>query len=419
MEIYFKNTQIRFFRLTTKTQRQEEKLNGNLPRKSLWLRAFGVNLFLPIILFISACSNDAETEKAAEETSVQDESTLTITAAQYKNMGLEIGEFETIQLAESITVNGTVDVPPENVAMVSLPVSGFIKTLTHNVLPGKYVKKGSVLATAQSMEAVQLQQDYLEKIIQTEFLQKELERQQALAAEDATAKRKLQEAENNLRVNQAMLNSFAAKLQIIGISTEKLQQGKLTTTMPVLASLSGFVKTVHINTGSNFTPQDVLFELVSKRHLHVELKVFEKDAFKVKEGQTVIFNDPKIGGRVEGKVFLIGKIFEADTKAINIHVHLSNETVEQRLVPGQFLAAKIETDSRSVNVLPEAAILREDGNSFIYLIDSQDDELVSFKKVAVEIGATQDDKIEIISPLSLKNVVLNKVTFLAGMGGEE
>ncbi len=420
MEIEFKNKQLRFFLFTAKPQRHEEKIVSFFLTKPFRRRVLGIIKIATILLTcmtISSCQSS--TERAVEDTTIPDENSKTITAAQYNNMGLQIGEFEAFEFAENISVNGMVDVPPENVAMVSLPIAGFIKTLTHNVLPGKYVKKGSILATAQSMDAVQLQQDYLEKFTQTEFLQKELERQKALAAEDASSKRKLQEAESNLRINKAMLNSSAAKLQIIGISVEKLQQGKLTTTMPVLAPLSGYVKTARINTGSTFTPQDVLFELVSKQHLHVELKVFEKDAFKVKEGQTVVFEDARIGGRVEGKVFLVGKVFEADTKAINIHVHLTNEAAEQLLIPGQFIAAKIQTESRSANVLPEAAILREDGKTFVYILDNQRNEIVSFKKVAVEIGGTQDEKVEIISPLNLKNVVLNKVAFLAGMGGEE
>lgn len=389
---------------------------GEVKKKPL-LTCLLLTFNLSTFLFLTSCQSP--TEKAVEKTVVQDESVKTITAAQFKNLGLEIGDLETMQLAESIASNGMVDVPPENVAMVSLPVTGFIKTLTHNVLPGKYVAKGSVLATALSMEAVQLQQDYLEKFTQSEFLLKELERQKTLAAEDATAKRKLQEAQNNYSVNNALLSAFSAKLRIMGISVEKLKSGEITTTLPVLAPLSGFVKTVYINTGSNFTPQNVLFELVNKQHLHVELKIFEKDAFKVKEGQTVVFNDPRIGGRVEGKVFLVGKVFEADTKAINIHVHLTNEAAEQRLIPGQFLAAKIQTESRTVSVLPEAAISREDGETFVYLIDNQSNRTVLFKKVAVEIGAIQDGKVEILSPTELKNVVLNKVTFLAGMGGAE
>lgn len=376
----------------------------------------GLGFFL-FSLLLTSCQTP--TEEATAEVVVQDENLKTITAAQYKNMGLEIGDVQSVELAETIAVNGMVDVPPENVAMVSLPVTGFVKTLTHNVLPGKYVRKGSVLATAQSMEAVQLQQDYLEKFTQNDFLSKELERQKILAAEDATARRKLQEAESNFSVNKAMLLAYAAKLKIMGISVEKLQKGEITSTLPVLAPLSGYVKTVHINTGSNFTPQDVLFELVSKQHLHVELKVFEKDAFKVKEGQTVVFNDPRIGGKVTGKIFLVGKVFEDDTKAINVHVHLSNEAAEQRLIPGQFLSAAIQTDNRTASVLPESAISREDGTTFVYILDKQNAEAVSFKKIAVQTGTVQDGKIEILSPANLQNVVLTKVTFLAGMGGEE
>jgi hypothetical protein len=132
-------------------------------------------LTLFLLTFLTACQTP--TEEATAEVAVQDENVKTITAAQYKNMGLEIGDVQSVELAETIAVNGMVDVPPENVAMVSLPVTGFVKTLTHNVLPGKYVRKGSVLATAQSMEAVQLQQDYLEKFTQNDFLSKELERQ--------------------------------------------------------------------------------------------------------------------------------------------------------------------------------------------------------------------------------------------------
>ncbi len=373
--------------------------------------------FLLFLLFLTSCQST--TKKVDEEIIIQDENTKTITAAQFKNMGLEIGDLETVEFAETIAVNGMVDVPPENVAMVSLPVVGFVKTLTHNVLPGQYVTKGSVLATAQSMDAVQLQQDYLEKFTQHDFLQKELERQRELATEDATSTRKLQEAENNFRINKALLSTFAAKLKILGVSLEKLQNGNISTTLPVIAPFSGYVKAVNINTGSNFTPQDVLFELVSKQHLHVELSVFEKDAYKIKVGQTVVFNDPRIGGRVEGKIFLVGKVFDATTKAMNVHVHLTNEAAEQRLIPGQFISASVQTDNRSANVLPESAISREGDKRYVYMLDNQGSDLVIFKKISVETGVVQNEKIEILSPQTLSKVVFNKIPFLAGMGGEE
>lgn len=404
--------------LTAKPQGREEVLYA-FPSG---LSGFGVKKMLAILLFCTAnisCQNEAGTETGNSNKTEISANLKVISAAQYKNLGLTLEDMQSTDLAETISVNGRVDVPPENIAKVSLPLSGFVKSLTHNVLPGKYVKKGSVLARTESMEAVQMQQDYLEKFTQNEFLVKELDRQKTLAAEDATARRKLQEAENNFRVNKAAMNAYAAKLQIAGISVAQLQQGKISTSMPVLAPFSGYVKAVHINTGSNFTPTDVLFELIGTQHLHVELKVFEKDAFKLKEGQTVVFNDPKIGGRAEGKVFLVGKSFEDDSRAVNVHVHLSDEKTEQRLIPGQYLNAVIQTEKRAVKSLPESAILQQDNSSFVYVLEKQDQKQVTFKKVLVETGATQDGRIEIRSPLSLQNVVVKRVTFLAGTGESE
>lgn len=391
--------------------------NINFKRKIKW----SVLLSSIIILNLSCNSTTQKPTKESETTTATEAlgDTKTLTRKQFENMGLQLANLTKGQRADIITVNGMVDVPPENVAKVSFPISGFIKLITHNVLPGKFVAKGSVLATLQSMEAMQLQQDYIERYAQNDFLLKELERQKALVAEDAAAKRKLQEAENNLKVNKALLTSYEAKLNLIGVGVQKLQKGEITSNLPIIAPISGYIKTANVAIGSNFSPTDVLFEIMSKQHLHVELKVFEKDAYKVKEGQTVVFNDPRIGGRVEGKVFLVGKNFENDTKAVNVHVHLSSEKAEQQLIPGQYLSAQILTENRSANLLPESAILKEGNKSFVYVLTSKTEKEVTFKRVTVEVGSTQNGEVEIISPVALENVVINHVTFLHGGEAEE
>lgn len=391
--------------------------NINFKRKIKW----SVLLSSIIILNLSCNSTTQKPTKESETTTAAEAlgDTKTLTRKQFENMGLQLANLTKGQRADIITVNGMVDVPPENVAKVSFPISGFIKLITHNVLPGKFVAKGSVLATLQSMEAMQLQQDYIERYAQNDFLLKELERQKALVAEDAAAKRKLQEAENNLKVNKALLTSYEAKLNLIGVGVQKLQKGEITSNLPIIAPISGYIKTANVAIGSNFSPTDVLFEIMSKQHLHVELKVFEKDAYKVKEGQTVVFNDPRIGGRVEGKVFLVGKNFENDTKAVNVHVHLSSEKAEQQLIPGQYLSAQILTENRSANLLPESAILKEGNKSFVYVLTSKTEKEVTFKRVTVEVGSTQNGEVEIISPVALENVVINHVTFLHGGEAEE
>ena len=355
-------------------------------------------------------------QKTAEEASTNfDVNDTFLSSEQYANMGLTLGELETREMAETIYVSGMADVPPENIAAISLPFSGFVKTFTHNVLTGKYVQKGTVLATVQSMEAVQMQQDYLEKFTQRTLLKQELERQKSMASEEATALRKVQEAENNLKVNEAMLAGLVAKIKIAGLSIERLQQGEIQSSIPLVAPFSGYIKEVHVTMGSQFTPADLLFELINKEHMHVELRVFEKDAFKLKEGQIVWFEDPRIGGKVEGIVFLVGKTFEEESRAVNVHVHLKNKAAEQKLILGQALNATIYLNSGTVPTLPEAAILREDGKTYVYVVDKETKEGISFKKVPVEIGTMQNNRVHVLSPDSLQKVVLSKVTFLAGM----
>lgn len=369
------------------------------------------------LLLLNACGN---AEKSTEELdSSHPAGILNISQEQFDKMGLALGDMQTIDMSETISANGLVDVPPENIAEVSFPTNGFVKTLTHNVLPGKYVSKGTVLATAQSMEVIQLQQDYLEKYTLRNFLAQEWERQKALNAEDAGAKRKLQEAESNYKVNQAMISGLEAKINLLGLPLNQIQQGAISNLLSIRAPFSGFIQKVNIHTGSNFSPNNVLFELISKDHLHVELKVFEKDAFKLKEGQPVNFNDPKIGGKVMGKVFLVGKNFESDSKAVNVHVHLSDEKAEQMLIPGQYLNGYIQMDSRKVSALPEAAILREGDENYVFVQKGNGKEQKSFLKTKVEIGATQDGMVEIISPVMLRNVVVDRVSFLAGGSEEE
>lgn len=361
-----------------------------------------------------------ETEVTTNTPEITTENTgISISDSEFQKMGLELGQLQKIAISETIKANGMVDVPPENIAEVSYPMSGFIKTLGHNILEGKYVKKGGTLATIQSMELIQLQQDYLAFYNQRTFLAQELERQNALNADNAGSKKALQEAQNNYKVNQSMIASYEAKLQLLSINPSTIQNGELISSVSIRAPFSGYIQKVNVHTGTNFTADNVLFEMISTSHLHVELKVFEKDAFKIKKGQKVIFNGSSLGERVVGEVFLVGQAFENESKAINVHVHIPNAQQEQGLTPGQYLTGTVYIDSREVLALPEAALLREEGQTYVFQSNLQADGSYAFDKKVVSLGTLQDGMVEILSPSDIKDVVIKKVTFLAGGFEEE
>lgn len=380
---------------------------------------------LIVVVSSWSCTEKKTTEEnnATDSTKVISNS-ISVSATQYKNMDLGFDKISQSQFSDEIAVTGMTDVPPENVASISLPIAGFIKTMSHNVLPGKFIAKGGVLATVQSMEFVQMQQDYLQAVFHGDYLEKELERQKTLANEDATAKKKLQLSESEYNVNKSLVKSLSAKLRILGLNPDEIKKGEIQTSVNIISPIAGFIKSSNVNIGKNISPSDVLFEIINKDHLHLELKVFEKDAYKIVEGQKVIFNDPKLGGEVSGKVFLIGKSFEGESKTVNIHVHIDDEKAEARILPGMFVSAKILTGNRPATTLPESAIVKKGNNYYFYILQSESAKEYVFQKVNVQIGSSQSSRIEVILPKDFDlnaKVVVKGINILEGIGsgGEE
>ncbi|MFT5886788.1 MAG: cobalt-zinc-cadmium efflux system membrane fusion protein [Arcticibacterium sp.] len=369
------------------------------------------SVFTLLIVSNVSCRNVSEGESSSEEETMLSQS-ITMSSEQYQNLGVDLVDMTKMAFSAEIALRGMVDVPPENIAEVSSAVPGIIKSMTHNVLPGKYVKKGAVLATAHSMELVQLQQDYLEAFLKKEILHQELMRQKELMDGGAGVLKKMQLAESDLKLNQAKVAGLAAKLKIANVNIEKVEDGKISPQLYIYAPFSGFVKDVHVNTGTSFSTSDVLFELISKEHLHVELTVFEKDAPYLKNGQKVHISGTNIPEGLIGSIFLISKSFDEASKAINVHVHLDDESKEEQLTPGQFVEAKIQMVEKMANVLPESALIRESEGNYV-LVKKQDE--FSFDKMAVEIGESKNGMVEIISPSILKDVAVSKVHLISGM----
>lgn len=385
--------------------------------------------FLSIVLIsgLASCSKKTESPAAtvaADTTKAEAQpEQIKISPEQFKNLSPEIGHFSETSMADEIKATGMVDVPPENLASVSIPVTGFVKTIyANNALPGRFVTKGTTLATVESLEYIQMQQDYFQAVAHAAFLEKELERQQTLSAEDIGIKKKLQQAESEFNSNQALIKSLEAKLKIIGINTNNLKKGDILSVINITSPISGYIKNTNINTGKSVSPNDVLFEIISKEHLHVELKVLEKDAYKIQKGQKVLIDDQRLGSKVSATVFLVGQAFENDTKAINIHVHLDNEQQEQKLIPGMFVNARILTGTRKARTLPESAVIRAADGNFILVLVKQNNKEVVFRKIPVKLGTIQEQNIEVQLTEDLNpqaSIVMNKVHFLSGMSGTD
>ena len=316
-------------------------------------------------------------------------------------MNLKIDSATQRTVNNEVPATGTVDVPPQYMASVSPLINGVIQRV--NVLPGQKVGKGATLATLQSLDFIQMQQDYLQAVSQLGYQQAELQRQKTLVLEDVGAKKRLQQAEADYGSNRALVSSLALKLSSLGTSVESLKDGKLVPVMRITSPIAGYITASNVHLGQQVATADMLFQVMNTDHKHLELNVFENDAFNIKLGQTILINDPKLGsGTVRGRVYLVGKAFQGDARTIMLHGHIDNEAQEARLVPGMFLNARILTGTRTATTLPEAAVIRKGKTGFVYV---PTDQVRTYRRIPVTIGVIEDGRIEVKTPTALTKVV--------------
>lgn len=342
------------------------------------------------------------------------------TSQQIDATGLKTGSFQQIKLAGYIKANGVLDLPPSNQATINPPHQGFVEKT--RFLEGDYVKKGIVLAELSHPDYLMLQQEYLEVKSRLTFLDLELERQRTLAAANVSAKKKLQETESEFNAMTAKQTGLKERLNYIGISTKNLKAGTMQQRIAIRAPFSGYITEVNIRLGALVGPETTMYEMVDNRHMHLELKVFEKDLFRIKKGQRITYRLPTQGTKnYEGEVHLIGKEFDQENRTVNIHGHLEGEHPE--FIRGLYAEAQIWLDARTVPALPESAIVSEEGQAYIFVEVSENEsheeseghDEKQFRKMLVRTGVTENGFTEVYSvePLSPDaKIVLSGAYFL-------
>lgn len=353
-------------------------------------------LLLPALV-LAACGPDTAPQTnaapvAPSPAAAANPNQVRVSAALAQAAGVETGLFAWKNMTSDVQANGSIDVPPQNQASVSAVLGGYVQSVA--VLPGQQVARGGVVAVLRHPDYLKLQQAYLQSKARVTFLQKELQRQQTLDAEDVGAKRKLQQAQSEYASEQALLRATAGQVRMLGLSLARLNRGDISPTVPLTSPIKGYVKTVRMNPGQFVNPQDVLVEIVDRSDLHLELKVFERDIARVKVGQRILFKIPSRGTNEElgARVFLVGKAFNDDARTVSVHAHLEPE--REDVLPGQYVSARIQTAGARQRTLPEEAVVQAGEFGYIFAQTAP----TTYHRYRVKTGPTENGDV-VITPL--------------------
>lgn len=321
--------------------------------------AYKIILCTTLILVVGCKDKTTVVEDTHE---AENENIVELTDAQLAQTEITIGKVEKNKIGHEITVNGMIDVPPQGNISVTVPYGGFLKYTA--MLPGTKLRKGQVIATVENPEFIDFQRDYLEALANNEYLKADFERQQTLNDAEVTSSKVFQKAKSSFMTNKANIQALESKMRLINISPSSVENGKISSVVNIYSPINGIVREVYINTGKYFNPQDVLMDITNASDLHVELNVYEDDVPLIKIGQRIRFrlaNAPEEW--MEAEVFLIGNNVR-DDRSITIHGHLKEKN--ENLLPGMFVNANIEVEALEQYAVPEEAIVRYEGNHYIF-----------------------------------------------------
>ncbi|WP_281542010.1 efflux RND transporter periplasmic adaptor subunit [Maribacter aestuarii] len=358
-------------------------------------------IFLILLsLGLSDCGNSEK--KSAEAMESETDAVLgliQLTEEQFENSGMALGNMEEKQFPITVQVNGMIDVPPENKAVVNATMGGYITRTP--LLIGDVVKKGQLLVTLENPEFVRLQQEYMEVKQQLAYLQSEYQRQTTLMDENITSQKSFLKAESEYKSANARYNGLKKQLEMLHISTSEVEKGNISSIATIYAPISGSVTKINVSKGTYVSPATAILEIIDNDHIHLELSVFEKDIMKLKKGQPIHFKIPEASEKVyEAEVHLIGSSI-GENRTIKVHGHLHDEA-QNNFLTGMFIDAEIETDSQAGKALPETAIVEIAGAYFILHLTNEANSTYEFEQTEVEIGPTRNGFTEIKNPDKFK-----------------
>jgi cobalt-zinc-cadmium efflux system membrane fusion protein len=352
---------------------------------------------LATVLAFASCNSSKPANTEPEKTEVIPEDIVEMRDDQVKMANIETGSIEMRSLSGTLKVNGIISVAPQNFATICAPMGGFVKSTT--LMAGNSVSKGQVLALIENPEFVDLQLNYFETKNKLEFAEAEFKRHSELYQEDVYSKQNLQQVTSEYKNLKAQLSALEQKLALIGINPATIHESDIKRSVDITSPISGYVKSVNVNTGKFVTPADIMFEIVNNDKLFLELTLFEKDASKVAAGQKIRFFINNETEQHDAVISQTGKSI-SDDKTYKVYASVPGKC--QNVLPGMYVNAFIEASGNKVASLPSDAVVSFDDKDYIFVFDRNKVEdgkpFTEYRMIEVQKGVSDGGFTEIDLP---------------------
>ncbi len=239
---------------------------------------------------------------------------------------------------------------------------------------GSQVKAGDVLVELDSAEA-------RASLAEAEAALADSERQYArsrdLADSQALSESALDQLEATLKANRARVEAARARLAD-------------TTIRAGFAGRTGFRR---VSVGTVVNPGTVITTLDDTSVIKLDFTIPETYLFAVRKGLPIQASTAGLRGRTfEGTITNLDSRIDPVTRSIVVRAEIPNP--DGVLRPGMFMTVTLQGDVTPSLVVPEAAIVPEQGRAYVFVVDGR-----VAQRREVTLGRRQPGEVEILSGL--------------------
>lgn len=305
-----------------------------------------------LAVVLSSCAGNKKDEGQATVAEQVRNVTVTVTARQ--------------QVPQTGVYSSTVQANVVN--NIASQTSGRIRTL--NVEVGDFVEKGQVLA---EMDRTQLDQAALTlKNNETEF-----ERIKALFEEGGVSQSDYETAELSYNVSKSSYDNLLENTVL-------------------LAPVSGVITARNYDIGDMYALSSPIYTLQQITPVKLLVPVSEMDYTNVHQGDKVSLTVDAIPGRTfTGSVVRVYPVIDPTSHTFNVEVHVPN--TDRAIRPGMYARVTVTFGVNDSIVLPDTAVLKQQGSGVRTVFVLGDDNTVEPRIVTV--GLHFDGQYEILSGL--------------------
>jgi membrane fusion protein, heavy metal efflux system len=180
--------------------------------------------------------------------------------------------------------------------------------------------------------------------------------------------------------------------------------------MTLLAPIAGRIEKRDTVKAALVAAGGPLFTIADTSEVWVSAEIHERDWQAldfVQQGSDLMVRVYALGGApLTAKVQWVGPQVEDVTRSVPLVAELTND--DGKLRPGMFAWVLVPLDKpHEALVVPRGAIMRHENQPFVFVPDGER----RFRRVNVELGLEENDRIEIVSGLHAGDTIVDRGTF--------